>query len=354
MAGAFYPKRAGLFYCGFNRRKHTMQISSQVRSRAQVARPTRQAPPGNTAKATRQKVTEAPKQAPPANPLEAFFTGIGELFFGKKTSDLGNDGHRSEHESNHPLADSRRDMIFVGGAGTDLGAAQKESKGLADRLGRDVTLIHNATAIPKVEGGIFGALTQAQGSIDGAQKDMQQVVDDWHSEGHNPAVESVKNEIRQRFAKGDGKVDLMGSSQGNQIIARALRELADDPEMAARMKDVNVVNMMGPTRKPDYPADVRYGHIDLPTDPVTKLLGENVPAEELKDRQNHYDDRAWQLPGLLLNGGWPGHNPVAILGPAQGRNEISQQELDSLGMSWGQLEDHRASHLDEVNRVFGV
>ena len=257
-----------------------------------------------------------------------------------------------EVPSEHPLAEDRRDMIFVGGAGTDFEKAQDDSAELANRLGRDVTLIHNATAIPKIEGGLFSAFTSAQEVLEGAHEDMAQVVSDFHGEGYNEAVEAVKSEIRTRFNQGEEKVDLMGSSQGNQIIARALRELSDEPDMAARMKDVNVVNMMGPTRRQDYPEEVNYSHVELPSDPVTQLLGENVPQDQLADRNNNYDDRAWQLPGLLASGGWPGHNPLAILGPAVGTAPISEHELASIGMSREQLQALQRQHLDRIDATF--
>lgn len=293
---------------------------------------------------------EAPQPAP--NPIAEFFQSIGDFIFGKKISDLPNDGEKAEIESSHPLAEGRRDMIFVGGAGTNFEKAQDESKYLAERLGRDVTLIHNATNIPRVEGGLLGDLTRGQSELEGGLQDMSQVVADWHNEGHNEAVDAVKEEIRARFDRGEKKVDLMGASQGNQIIARALRELAQEPEMSARMKDVNVVNMMGPVRQSDYPAEVNYTHVELPSDPVTQELGENVPPDKVGERNANYDARAWGLPWKMLDGGWPGHDPVAILGPALDHGPVSDDYLEKLGLKRSDLEDLQRLHLDRIATTF--
>ena len=290
--------------------------------------------------------------APPANPIEEFFAGIGKLLFGEQKSDLGNDGRKAEVFSADPKADDRRSMIFVGGAGTKFEDSQNEAKYLADRLGRDVTLIHNATEIPEIKGGLFSFLTAPAATLDGATKDLAQVADDFEGKGSDRAVDAVKNEVRTRLIRGADKVDLMGSSQGNAIIMRALRELNQEPGMNVLMDKINVVNMMGPVRQQDYPKGVHYQHVEMATDPVTQLLGENVPEAELGDRVARYRDRVFSLPQLMLTGGWPGHNPHAILGPAPGGNNIDDHELSTLHLTREELLEQQADNVRRISELF--
>ncbi|MGE0492309.1 MAG: hypothetical protein AB7S38_24060 [Vulcanimicrobiota bacterium] len=290
--------------------------------------------------------------AAPANPIEEFFAGIGKLLFGEHKSDLGNDGRKEEVFSADPKADDRRSMIFVGGAGTKFEDSKDEAKYLADRLGRDVTLIHNATEIPEIEGGLFSFLTAPAATLEGAGKDLAQVADDFEGKGNDPAVDAVKTEVRNRLLRGADKVDLLGSSQGNAIIMRALRELNEEPGMDVLMDKINVVNMMGPVRQQDYPEGVHYQHVEMATDPVTQLLGENVPQAELADRQARYRDRVFTLPQLMLAGGWPGHNPHAILGPAPGGSNIDDHELGTLHLTRAELLAQQAENVRRITDLF--
>ena len=114
----------------------------------------------------------------------------------------------------------------------------------------------------------------------------------------------VKDQVRDQLMNGTGEARLAGFSQGNEIIARALRELAEEPGMAEKMKNVSSLNMSGPVRQVDYPSGINYDHLEMASDPVANRLGEAIPDQAGVDARNaNYHDTLWGLVAHNSRGG---------------------------------------------------
>ncbi|GEM_PF-2921944 len=288
-----------------------------------------------------------------------FFKGIGEMIFGKVKDDNENDGTKhvmmpggNGSEVQPPSVaegtkadDGRSPIIVVGGAGGTLREGEDFAQFMADQTGDPARLIHNATNRKEYEGGLLGGpLTDISRLADGVV-DFNQVSDDWYGKGDNPCVDAVKDQVREQLMNGTGEARLAGFSQGNEIIARALRELADEPGMAEKMKNVSVMNMSGPVRQEDYPSGIKYDHLEMASDPVANKLGEAIPDQAGVDTRNaNYHDTLW---GLVAQQPWWGHSPNILLGnPDGGAPDIKPDVLAGMGVE--NMDDMMA--IEEANR----
>jgi len=287
-----------------------------------------------------------------------FFKGIGEMIFGKVTDDNPNDGTKhvmtpggggaevdQQAAEGVKTDDGRSPIIVVGGAGGTLKEGEDFAQFMADQTGDPTRLIHNATNRKEYQGGLLGGLMTDVSRLADGVVDFNQVSDDWYGKGKNPCVDAVKDQVREQLMNGTGEARLAGFSQGNEIIARALRELAEEPGMADKMKNISVMNMSGPVRKEDYPSGINYDHLEMASDPVSNKLGEAIPDQSGVDARNaNYHDTLW---GLASNQPWWGHSPNILLGDADGTApDIGADVLAGMGVA--NMDDMMA--IEDANR----
>jgi len=243
------------------------------------------------------------------------------------TSTLDRDGDKIRIEPER-VAEGNRDkpsMIFVNGAGSNLEHASDAAQRFANEMNSDVDLIYNATEIRQYEGkpvAQLGAMVADWG------KDIEQLKDDYHDRGSNPAADAVSDEVVERLRRGE-EVQLAGFSQGNAIIARGLRQARDvrleeltqasggDAALAQQKLEqefagVRVVNMSGPAQYGDYPVELpqeNYTHAEMKRDPAYTVLGEGADAY----RDQEFDQRADSASfDLALKARW--HDLDKVLG----------------------------------------
>lgn len=215
------------------------------------------------------------------------------------------DGARVQLRSCPPDRSGRPPLLYVNGVLTDKEKASAQGQKLADQLGRDVTLVHNATAL---RGPGLRNLTE------GALKDSAQLLADHAGVGHNPAVDSLKEALGKRLDQDRKPIELIGFSQGAQISARALREVREDRVQAAtdrgmpkqkaeQMVDkeiserVSFLNVSGAAQRSDFPLALKnYHQISIKGDPVSQLLGEQSGGYDRRE----FARRGLKLPGLML------------------------------------------------------
>ena len=292
----------------------TLNLAARPKTRAAAPRPQKAEP-------------DAQAQAP----QPSFLDGVGKFFgdiwtglFGRTQDDTTSDGAHSTlafqpkdrsagEQERQQAANSRSSVLFVNGAGADLKESEDTAQLVGNKIGRNVELIHNATEIKKNEGGLLSPLLDGLGKL-GAIGDVNQVVADHYGLGQNPAVDSLKAELLKRLSAGE-QVDVIGHSQGNNIVARATKELAKEhPEL--EMGKLRVVNMAGPTRQSDYADGIGYSHLELDGDFVPRTLGEGIQdPNELALRDATYWLRASPLAigWGFLNQHNNDHDPGTIL-----------------------------------------
>lgn len=242
-------------------------------------------------------------------------------------SDTDTDGQRLDVQSKTLDRSGRPPVLYVNGVLTDMEKATGQAQSMANKLGRNVTLVHNATALPK-EG-------RLRDKAAAAAKDSAEVVADQKGLGHNPAVDSLKEALQQRLDGDQHPIELVGFSQGAQISARALREVREERVQATMRrgssraqaeaavdeelgKRVDFLNMSGAAQRSDFPAALQnYRQISIAGDPVSQLLGEQSGGYDRAE----FPRRAVQLPKMILQN-LPRHNFENVL-----KAQESQQTL---------------------------
>ncbi|MDQ7825934.1 MAG: PE-PPE domain-containing protein [Candidatus Eremiobacteraeota bacterium] len=229
-------------------------------------------------------------------------------------------------------ADKKTSVIFVNGAGTHREEAVKGAEMLSGTLGRNVDLIHNATAMTRSEGGLLSPLINAVG-MTGFLTDLQQVGDDHAGRGTNQCVEEVKNELRKRLMAGED-VDIIGHSQGTTIIARAIKELNEEHNPGINFQNLHVINMGGTAERQDYgTADFNYDHVELPGDHAAYTVGELVPEQDRARRDAEFDELIkGSIKGFLAEGGNYNrdHDPRRILDESTTAGLLNIQKIAKL------------------------
>jgi pimeloyl-ACP methyl ester carboxylesterase len=258
----------------------------------------------------RPQVAQAPAPAPAPAPDE-----------------LATDGELRQLRSRTPDRSGRPPVLYVNGMLTDMEKSSAQGQRLADQLGRDVTLVHNATAL--------GNQRDLKGLARAAGRDTAQVVADQAGVGHNPAVDSLKELISQRLDQDRQPIELVGYSQGAQISARALREVRQERVQAAMQRGtsrdqaeqlvdkeladrVDFLNMSGAAQRSDFPAALQhYRQISIQGDPVSQLLGEQSGGYQ----RSEFARRGAKLPALMLQN-LARHNFANVLDAPENRQTL--------------------------------
>lgn len=174
-------------------------------------------------------------------------------------------------------------IVFVDGIMTDARLLQRVLQSMADRTGRAVIGVHNATR--------------------GICRDVLQCVLDKIGVGHNPPVETVANIIRDALSTGAKPPILVGHSQGALIVSRALdrvrRELLREhtPAAAARLlRPFTVVTQGGASI--GFPEGPRYIHVVNEVDAVPTIFGAAMPLAAKRPRERRLTFRLFHRPTL--------------------------------------------------------
>lgn len=159
-----------------------------------------------------------------------------------------------------PVGDPQDKLVYyVNGVNTSLAKQMQDMKNIAGTH-RRVIGIHNATH--------------------GLIRDLAQTLGDKFSIGKNPAVDTVKNLLRQAVHTGMA-VSLLGHSQGASICCRALWEVKDEL-LASGMSEEQIKQSLAAVDVETaggvsihYPDGPHYHHIVNTYDPVPRSLGLN-------------------------------------------------------------------------------
>lgn len=204
---------------------------------------------------------------------------------GPGRSMLGEDGKTTHLRVNG--ADHRKSpVLYVNGALQNLDHAKDAAKQLGSAAHRDVDLIYNATHVPQYDNPVARTLSM----VGHSRKDAYEVLGDHLGKGHNPSVVATRARILSSMEAG-GRLDIAAQSAGVQVVARALTGAADtrraaltkrygaaaaERRLQTELGRIKVLNISGAARRGDFPAGIRYRHIEQPNDPVAKSLGENA------------------------------------------------------------------------------
>ncbi|MBM3267796.1 MAG: hypothetical protein FJZ01_09125 [Candidatus Sericytochromatia bacterium] len=279
----------------------TVEINRPPAKRAQPA-----AKPRESARAAADAGPPRPKSL-----LEGIGEFLGNLLFGR--SDLPTDGDSSHVHVTPRDATGKEPILFVNGAGADFAASAAGVADLSERIGRNVRLVHNATAAPQFGDPIRNLLGGFLGFLFG---DVRQILDNQQGKGHDPAVAAVRDQVLERLRAGK-PVELAGHSQGTHTVATALRQaydirsrelLGDRTLLAREFGQVKVLNVSGPVKRQDYPPFVQYEHAELPGDPVVRHLGELSTG----NRDADYEGRLYRAV-FELGGSGGSHDPRNVL-----------------------------------------
>ena len=188
---------------------------------------------------------------------------------------------------------SRPTVIFVNGAGTDVGGQVGSMNVIAGKTGANVVGIHNATQ--------------------GLPRDLGQCVLDWIDKGKNPPVDTLADTVYSELQAGR-PVHLMAHSQGAIITSRAIEDvksrlMAEDgltkEQAEAKLSKVQVETFGGGAAY--YPDGPQYVHYVNRFDPVAAGvgLGVGLPGDGAgagKGAVVHYfNDNQWSLQNHSLN-----------------------------------------------------
>ena len=192
-------------------------------------------------------------------------------------------------------------IMYVNGALQNVQSAKSAARAVGETAHRNVDLIYNATHVPQYDNPILRTLSAAGHS----RKDAYEVLGDHLGKGKNPAVASVKSRALERMQSGL-PMHVAAQSAGALITARGLNEAVDarrgelteqhgaagaERRMRSELARIKVLNISGAARESDFPKGIRYEHIELPGDPVSRALGEAAgPGRD--------DDYLWRLQSL--------------------------------------------------------
>lgn len=179
---------------------------------------------------------------------------------------------------------NEKSIFYVNGIQTTLAEAENAAETLSKQSKTPVTLIYNNSSKLRA-GSKYGYATFRAGEYLFSER-----ATDWAKEhllSNAPAAQALANQITERLSQ-NGKVEIVGFSQGASIIAEALRRVRKCVGSNELFCKIRVISIAGAAQRDEFPSCVKVSSLAHPSDPVSQVFGEN--RSNFDSKLNKFED----------------------------------------------------------------